>query len=306
MRTAIIDLGTNTCNLLIAETGNGRYHMLYRGKKGVKLGKEGIGQNNLNREAFMRARQAFLSHRKTIQDYGTTEITALATSAVRDAVNRQDFSDYLLRETGLNVRIITGEEEAELIFEGVKLALGNIPPQSLILDIGGGSNEFILPGNNTIKWKNSFPLGMARVTERFPLSDPARPEEIRQIETYYENGLSLLWTRLDACPVNKLIGCAGAFDTLADLTEQTPAGTKTRIRKKIRKSEFGRLAQQLIHSTTVQRNKLTGMDPLRVEMIVPAVILIRLLFRNLGIRAIIQTSYALAEGVLSKHINGYL
>lgn len=303
MRLAIIDLGTNTCNLLIAEAGEKRSEILYQGKEGVKLGKAGIHKNMLTMEAFHRAAAALKKHLQTTSSFRAEQIVTVATSAVRDAVNKNDFSAFLLKETGLELTIISGEEEASLIFKGVKMAFGRVPDNSLILDIGGGSNEFIIPVNNEIAWKRSFPLGMARVTEQFPVSDPIIPEETTAIRAWFEKGLAALWDQLKGKTPDRLIGCSGAFDTLADLLDETSPGTKFRITQDISLADFDRLSKKVIRSTTTQREKMTGMDPLRLEMIVPSLIFIRLILRRLNIKSITQTGFSLREGVLYERIN---
>ncbi len=303
MKRAIIDLGTNTCNLLIAETQGGQYTVLYQGKEGVKLGKDGISRNLLSAAAFTRAETALSRHLEIIRRFEVPQVTTIATSAVRDAANRHEFAAYLYEKTGLELTIVSGEQEAVLIFKGVKLALGYIAGRALILDIGGGSNELIRIAEGEPVWKKSFPLGMARVVEQFPISDPARIEEIAAIEHYFDEGLQALWEQFGDEPAEHLIGCAGAFDTLADLAEQSPAGEKHRIRFRLSLGEFYRIAGQVIGSSLKERAAMTGMDPLRIEMIVPALVLIRLLIKRLGIHSLTWTGYSLREGVLFEQIN---
>jgi exopolyphosphatase/guanosine-5'-triphosphate,3'-diphosphate pyrophosphatase len=303
MRLAIIDLGTNTCNLLIAKVEGKRYNILYQGKEGVKLGKGGINKNMLTTEAFQRAETALKKHLQIISRFQATEVKTIATSAVRDAVNQREFAAYLQKKTGLKLTVISGEEEAAVIFKGVKMAFGQIPGKSLILDIGGGSNELILPEHNEIVWKKSFPLGMARIIEQFHISDPLNPEEAEAIEAYFDHGLATLWSQLDGKTIDCLIGCSGAFDTLADLLDETPPGTKFRITQDIGITDFEQISCQVIRSTADQREKMTGMDPLRLEMIVPSFIFIRLITKRLNIRKISQTGFSLREGVLYEQIN---
>jgi len=303
MKLAVIDLGTNTCNLLIAETDQKNYSILYQGKEGVKLGKGGINKRTLTPEAFQRAAEALKKHKKTMADYQVSQVTTIATSAVRDAANKAEFAAYLLNETGLELTIVSGEEEATLIFKGVRLAFGNIPDQTLILDIGGGSNEFILTQDNDMLWKKSFPLGMSRVTEQFPVSDPVTAKEIKAIESYFRDGLSDLQTRLRGVQTDRLVGCSGAFDTLADLIDRTVPGSKQRIKQDIDRNVFEQVYDTIIHSTAAQREKMTGMDPLRVEMIVPSFIFIRFILKSFSIEKITQTGFSLREGVLQEWIN---
>ena len=299
---AIIDLGTNTCNLLIASFQDKSYHILYQGKEMVKLGKGGIHKDLLTEDGLLRAIQSIRKHQERIAKYDVSETIVLATSAIRDAKNRDWFQEELEKSTGIKLQIISGEQEANLIFKGVKLAFGEVEDHSIILDIGGGSTEFILTKTGKPTWKESFPLGMARVIEQIPPSDPITPEEILQIRNYFEIGLKSLWKQTESAEINSLIGCSGAFDTLADLIDQTNPGSKTRIRQELKISDFDRIYQILIQSTTAEREEMKGMESIRIEMIVPSVIFIKLVADRLYIQKIYQTDFALREGVLSEHI----
>ena len=297
-RIAIIDLGTNTCNLLIAEYDKQTYQILYQGKEVVKLGKNGIDKNLLIADGLERAIHAIQKQLEKIKNYDTTHIVALATSAIREAINQNWFLREIKEKTGVELLVISGEKEADLIFKGVKLALGEIEDHSIILDIGGGSNEFILTEAGEPVWKQSFPLGMARIIDQIPPSNPITPEEIILIRNYFESGLDSLWKRTTGIEITSLIGCSGAFDTLADLIDQTNPGSKNRIRQELKLSDFEKVYQLLIHSTPAEREMMKGLESLRIEMIVPSVIFIRLVIERLKIQKIYQTDYALREGIL--------
>jgi exopolyphosphatase/guanosine-5'-triphosphate,3'-diphosphate pyrophosphatase len=299
---AIIDLGTNTCNLLIAEYSQSAYHILHQGKEVVKLGKNGIDKNQLNEDGLKRAILAIGKHQERIEKYSAPETIIIATSAIRDATNKDWFLQEIKDKTSLELSVISGEKEADLIFKGVKLAFGEIEDHSLILDIGGGSNEFILTKSGTPVWKESFPLGMARIIEQIPPSDPITSDEIQQIINYFESRLEPLWKRLQNTPISMLIGCSGAFDTIVDLIDQTDAGTKTRIKQEITINDFQIVYEKLISSTTAERFEMKGMESIRIEMIVPSVIFIKLVIERLQIQKIFQTDFALREGVLYERI----
>ena len=299
---AVIDLGTNTCNLLIAEYQGKDYHILFQRKEVVKLGKGGIHKNELTEDGLQRAIQAIGKHQEQINNYTSVETVVIATSAIRDAVNKNWFAQQIKEATGLNLTIISGDQEAELIFNGVKLAFNQINDHSLILDIGGGSNEFILTEHGDPIWKQSFPLGMARVIELVPPSDPITAEEISQINNWFNERLESLWNRVDNVEIPQLIGCSGAFDTLADLIDETDPGTKIRVSQQIELGDFDRIYRQLVNSTTVERTQMKGMESIRIEMIVPSVLFIKLIMDRLNIKTIFQTDYALREGVLYERI----
>lgn len=299
---AIIDLGTNTCNLLIAEFCEKSHRILFQGKEVVKLGKGGIDKNHLTQDGLDRAILAIRNHRQRINEFHTSEILILATSAIREATNKDQFCRQIKLHTGLELQIISGEREADLILKGVKLAFGIIEDNSLILDIGGGSNEFILTQGNESVWKESFPLGMARVIEKIPPSDPITSEEIQEMNQWFNSKLEPLWGILKNVRISQLIGCSGAFDTLADILDQTNPGSKSRIRQDIRLHDFERIYELLVKSKTSDRMLLKGMEPIRIEMIVPSVIFIKLIIDRLNIQKITQTDYALREGVLYERI----
>jgi exopolyphosphatase / guanosine-5'-triphosphate,3'-diphosphate pyrophosphatase len=301
-KIAIIDLGTNTCNLLIADYQAKDYQILYQGKEVVKLGKNGIDKNQLTEDGLERAILAIRKHQELIGEFNVSEVVIIATSAIRDAVNQDWFRQQIKVNTGLGLQIISGEKEARLIFDGVKLAFGRIDDQSLILDIGGGSNEFILTQNNEPIWKQSFPLGMARVIEQIPPSDPITPEETAKINDWFGSRLEPLWKQTKNTQIPLLIGCSGAFDTLVDLIDQTDPGTKTRINQEIKPNDFERIYEILIKSTTAERVKMKGMESIRIEMIVPSVLFIKLVIDRLKIKKICQTDFALREGVLYERI----
>ncbi|MFW5755801.1 MAG: phosphatase, partial [Tangfeifania sp.] len=185
MRTAVIDLGTNTCNLLIAEINSPDYRILHQSKQLVKLGDNEIRNNRISAEAVNRVEKCFNYFKIIINQYKAEKVRIVSTSAVRDAGNKIEILERLGNQTGWIVKVLTGDKEAQLIFEGVLLALENLEKPTVILDIGGGSNELILAENNAIAWKESKPTGMARVINQFALSDPLKPEELKILQEFF-------------------------------------------------------------------------------------------------------------------------
>ncbi|PIF05147.1 MAG: exopolyphosphatase, partial [Draconibacterium sp.] len=224
MKYAIIDLGTNTCNLLIAETKATGYSILHQSKELVKLGDNQISNNALSDAAMQRAVNVLRLQREISESNRAEKIIVIATSAVRDAVNKSIFRKLIKRETGLELKIISGEKEADLIFKGVLLALNTLDTPAMILDIGGGSNEIIISKSKTMLWKESRPAGMARVINKFALSDPICDKEIRQLSQFFKaaHAKSIDFSKKEK--VTTLIGCSGAFDTIADIIDQANPG----------------------------------------------------------------------------------
>ena len=303
MRVAVIDLGTNTCNLLIAEMDSYGYEILHQSKQLVKLGDDKIRENEISAPATSRVLESFQIHQKIISEYQAEKVRVVATSAVRTAENKIDFLDQISENSGWLVRLISGEKEAEMIFEGVLLAFNEFKNPALILDIGGGSNELILASEKKILWKESQPAGMARIINRFKIFDPVRTNEIKQLQNYFFEWHKNAFEKCKAENVKTLVGCSGAFDTIADVIDQVNPGEKMRKTQEISISDFYKVFKTLIKSTREQRLLMKGMDMVRVDLIVPAVILIEHLISKTGISQIIQTDFALREGVLFEMMN---
>ncbi|TNF44736.1 MAG: hypothetical protein EP310_02755 [Bacteroidetes bacterium] len=303
MRVAVIDLGTNTCNLLIAEMNSRGYEILHQSKQLVKLGDDKIRENEISAAATSRVLESFQNHQKIISDYHAEKVRVVATSAVRTAENKIEFLEQISDNAGWLVRLISGEKEAEMIFEGVLLAFNEFKNPALILDIGGGSNELIIAHNKKMLWKESQPTGMARVINRFKISDPIQPNDIEQLKNFYFESHKTAFEKCKTENVKTLVGCSGAFDTIADMIDQVNPGEKMRKTQEISLEDFYDVFQTLIKSTREQRLLMKGMDMVRVDLIVPAVILIEHLISKIGITQITQTDFALREGVLFEMMN---
>ncbi len=153
----------------------------------------------------------------TIKKFQVEKIITTATAGVRSTANGKEFVQALERLFNLKIQIISGDEEAELIYMGVKQAVKFDDKNALILDIGGGSNEFIIANNQGLIWKHSFNLGMARLLDLFNPSDPITSEEIIKVEEYIDSNLSVLYEAVKKFNPQQLIGCSGTFDTFRSM-----------------------------------------------------------------------------------------
>jgi exopolyphosphatase / guanosine-5'-triphosphate,3'-diphosphate pyrophosphatase len=307
MQIAILDFGTNTFNLLIADTENEKkLNIIYSGKQPVKLGKGGILEKIIKEDAFMRGMTAIENHLKTIKNYNVEKIYAFATSAIRDASNGKEFIKQVKDRFNIYVHIIPGEREAELIYKGVRqsMDLGNKP--ILILDIGGGSNEFIIADSKKIYWKQSFDLGMARMLEKFKPGDPISPEEVNRIEDYLNSELQPLFDAVQIYEPVCLIGASGSFETfsalLAHLFPERYISDGTPGRE-IYINDFSLLHRKLITSTIEERMKMPGMEAVRVEMIGLASIFVNFTLTMCKTEKIFQSDYSMKEGVIAEMLN---
>jgi exopolyphosphatase/guanosine-5'-triphosphate,3'-diphosphate pyrophosphatase len=296
---AVIDLGTNTCNLLIAECyESGTFRVLHEERIAVKMGGGGIHKEKLLPEAMERGLKALSLHEKNIRKFGASRVRVIGTSAIRGAANRDEFSEMVRQQFGWNLEVIDGSREADYIFRGTVNSLPPLQEKYLVLDIGGGSNEFILAEGGHIIWKKSFNIGIARVLELFPMSDPPTLPEIGLVEKWFESHLEELEKLCRQHQPRILVGCSGAFDTLMDILEAKVPDATIRKSSVFPLDDFHRIHKQLISVNRETRSLIPGVDKNRVEMIIIATIFINFILGKLEIRELIHTHFSLKEGVM--------
>ncbi|HEX9958890.1 MAG TPA: phosphatase [Fibrella sp.] len=316
MKQAVIDLGTNTFHLMIVQkNADLTYQTLFRASRPAKIGRSsseggGINQRIITDEAISRALGVLTYFRDVLDQHqiNPADVAVYGTSAIRVAQNQQAFIDRIQQETGLQIRVISGDEEAELIYRGVRSS-GAIPAgeTAMVMDIGGGSVEFIIAGrdgNDTrIFWKQSFEIGGQRLMERFMgEADVMSPAAIGRMQSYFQEQLLPLTNAVHQYQPTVLVGSSGSFDTLVDMYFHEQTGTwppANQAAFALPVADFYHFYQLLIERNHDQRMALPGMVELRVDMIVVAVCLIDFVLRSYQISAIQVSTYALKEGALA-------
>lgn len=304
MRIAVIDMGTNTFHLLIAEISGHSFKVLYKTNVPVKLGEGRINDNIIIPEAFERGINCLKNFKETILNFRVEKVKATATSAVRSAGNGKDFVHSVKEQTGIEIDILSGDEEASLIYKGVKLS-GAINDLSLIMDIGGGSVEFILCDTVQLIWKKSYNIGAARLMQKFFKSDPISDEDKNNILTHIQHELTDLFEICKQHQPKTLIGSAGAFETFAELVN---SAKKSIINLDTLQSyhfdfdEYITLSIKLINSTHQQRVEMPGIIPLRVDLIVIATLITNYVLGRLKINQLKLSTYDLKMGILATEL----
>lgn len=306
-KIAVIDLGTNTFHLLLASIEGNGFQTLYKEKIAVKIGQGGINEGYITEEAKTRAFAAIEKFKILIDKEGIKNIYATATSAIRNAKNGVEFTKEVYKKTSIKIRIIDGEQEAEYIHYGVSKAIKIGKEPALIMDIGGGSIEFILCNNQEVFWKGSFEIGAQRLLDRFHYHDPIHKEEIENLDTYLGESLTRLDNIIKKIKPTSLIGSSGTFDTLSDIysfknnIERTTELTELPLPLE----SFFEMHQEIIQKDRTQRLDIPGMIELRVDMIVVASCLINFILRKYKIDSMRVSTYALKEGLLFSIIENY-
>lgn len=296
MRLAVIDIGTNTFHLLIAE---GIDKILYKATVPVFLGQGMINQHMIIPEAMERGIRTLTQFRSIIDSYQVDVIKAVATSAVRSADNRYEFVGKAAA-IGINIEVITGEAEAEYIFNGV-MATGLIRQTTLVMDIGGGSTEFIICHPQGALWKKSYNIGAARLMQAYFHSDPMSEKEHQDIVNHLDNTLDELKTACAQYKPSLLVGSAGAFESFAALlNDGNEIGDVPSANLDIEK--YKAISKRLIASTHAERASMKGLISLRVDMIVIAAIITDYVLERLNLQQLSLSAYDLKMGVLATTI----
>ncbi len=295
-------------------TPQGEYKIVKEYKCAAKLGAGGLADGFIAPVAYETATAALEKIMDVIEKAGgADEIIPYATSAVRDAKNGAEFAEYLNRKFGFKVRIIPGEREAELIFKGIMESVGDLKgadgkfasgENALMLDIGGGSNEFIITNGAEILWKRSFPIGMARMREQFAYEDPIPADVVMKFVQFNEEVLEELWEMVEKYTPSVFIGSSGSFDTFKDLIYNCGYDELPSI--ELAKGDLKNLNDTLVASLPQQRLKMPGMSPIRVDYIVLASIFTQYILDRLQPRIVYQSSYSLKEGGMKEEFDKYL
>lgn len=300
MKKAIIDIGSNTINLLIGEIDEtGKLHIYHDEKNHAKLARGGINEKTILPDAFARGINCIehYAHLCTLHMINTKSIQAFATATVRNTNNGMEFTHTIFERFGIHTEIISGDREASLIFNGIKYGIPKIDGYFLVLDIGGGSTEFIIANEQGIVWKQSFELGVSKLLDLLTPGDPVTPKDIENINQHLNQKLSDFDDAIQQWSVKTLVGSSGSFDTLKSIT-QAKKGEKPSKESYylLNKNELNYLFSTLIAKTTQQRLDIKGIDPMRAEYMPIAALLIKLVLEKTGIQTIYQCAYALKEG----------
>jgi len=301
MRVGIVDCGTNTFNLLVAElTGKG-YEILHASKIPVRIGKGGLNEGRILPDAEERAMEALRTHKETALLHGAGSMHIFATSALRNAENGKEIARRAKNELGLDIQIISGLEEASLIYEGVRLSGALDHKPALIMDIGGGSCEFIYGTVAGFSYSQSFEIGVSRLVDRFPLSNPALPQEINTVSHYLQQTLQPLFSAVHADEPLILVGSSGTFDTFKDMyVALHPAEEHNKPYLDLPSGEFARMYAQITRATLEERLQIPGMAAFRAEMMVASVIAVQTIMEHFDFPLIRTCAYSMKEGILKK------
>jgi exopolyphosphatase / guanosine-5'-triphosphate,3'-diphosphate pyrophosphatase len=299
-RYAILDLGTNTFHLLIFSVEkNGQWRKLLHRRITVKLGQGGIHNNEIADAPFRRGIAALKKFREYMDEYGVSKVKAFGTAALRNASNGPKFIRDAKKLYRIPIELISGDAEAQLILKGVSQAVPMTRENVLIMDIGGGSVEFIIANDSKIHYKQSFKLGAALLLEQFRPSDPITSKQTAKLKAHFETVLTPLMKAIAVHHPVMLIGSAGSFETFASMIRNLFPEAGSHYGKKshpILLKHFNQLHRNLIRSTRQERKQMPGLIKMRVDMIVMASMLLKFVLDKSNIKEMKMSAYSLKEG----------
>jgi len=307
MILAGIDIGTNTLRLLVAETGPDSFHEIYADRKITRLGQDLALNGMLTREAEERSLKALGDFAEKIRDHAALHTAAIGTSALRNASNSAAFINAVKLKTGIDVTVLSGEEEARLTLLGVaymlsgKYVQGKINPLAslLVIDIGGGSTEIIMTRLGEAPVSVSIPLGAVYLTEQCIKHDPPITEELALLRRMVRDKLDRFAAMIQPAPAGKAIGTAGTITTLAAINQGMVAYDPERITGSVLTSEcIDEMIRTLSTSSIEERRKIRGLEPGREDIILAGAMILQEIMRRFGYSSLLVSDWGLREGIV--------
>lgn len=297
MRVGAIDVGTNSCRMLVVEKSEGKLIELQRGLKITRLG-EGVDENGLlKKRAIFRTLEAIKSFVNIMKGMDVNQITIIGTSALRDVTNSRELLDRVKNETGYNLKIISGKDEARLVYDGASTDLKD-NNNYLIIDIGGGSTEFIWKDNDNIIFK-SLNVGAVRMTERY-ISSPEFPLSEQEKSLIKKNVKEYLKDKLINIPENVTgIGVGGTITTLAAIDQQLTDYEPALIHLyKLTYLKIKKILKKLSRLDLEERKQIPGLQPGRADIIISGIIILEVIMEFFELDYISVSDHGILHGVI--------
>lgn len=307
MRVAAIDLGTNTVRLLVGEPdGAGGFRPVFAAQEITRLGQGLLPDRELQPEPIRRSLAVLQRFRRAAESHAAGRIAVVGTSALREAKNREAFVGLARRETGLEVRVVSGEEEARLTLLGVRAAVPVGRGPWLLMDIGGGSTEFLLAEGAEVRATVSTGLGVVKLTEAHLKTDPPLAGDLAAVRDVVSARMARLRTReLPGLPSTApdqrlaIVGTAGTVTSLAAIDLALDPYDPERVNgHRLTRDRVATLCGELASLPLVRRRRVRGLEPARADVIVAGALVCLGAMEGLGLPELMVSDGGLREGVL--------
>jgi len=304
---AAIDIGTNSFHLVIAKIDSKkRFTVLTRSKEVVRLGSSSNDMKYISEESIERGVKT-LKRFKIICDSFNAEIIAIGTSATREALNKHEFLTKVKEHTGIDINIVSGYEEARLIYLGVLQSLDIFNKKILLIDIGGGSTEFLIGEKGEVKSASSLKVGAVRLTHKFLLSEKIDKNDLKNAKLFVKGAINQIIRQMEDFDYELVIGSSGTINSIGSIIQSeinpeivAEVNLNGFVLKK--KSLQSALSKIYIAEDLSQRLQIPGLDPKRADIITAGAVILEQIFEDLKIEKLTLSSFALREGIIMNYI----
>ncbi|WP_447980516.1 Ppx/GppA phosphatase family protein [Candidatus Nitrospira bockiana] len=300
-RLAVIDIGTNSIHMVLAEVEpDFSYKILDRFKDMTRLGDGAFKTGRLSESAMTRGLEVLRQLTTLARNKGYERIEAVATSAVREAKNGGDFLEAVARQTGLTVRVVSGLEEARLIYLGVRHSMDLTDAPTMVVDVGGGSVELVLGNRRTMLHGRSLKLGAIRLKDLYLKEDPPTKAMLRRVERAIDAQLQPALNRMKIKALDRLVATSGMAGNLAEVIHLHRRGRPLpQLNLATVALRDVRAVEKLLSQRTFKaRLAIPGLDPKRADTLLPATTLLRSLMERLGQQELTISDKAIREGLI--------
>ena len=306
-RIASIDIGTNTVLMLIADVNShGMITTVHEEQRIIRLGKNVDAEKNIGTEGLEKCADVLREYKTIADKFSCDQLTACGTSALRDASNREWFCDEIKKQTGISIEIISGDEEALWTFQGGRLVLSEpelVQSEILVIDIGGGSTEFIQGNSSTIHHKISLDIGAVRLTEKFIHSDPISSVEEKTLTQFAADLMKEKLSNFRSGEKVQAIGVAGTITTLAAMEQRMEKYQPEKINGyTITKNSLQKLLEELRPTTLAQRKSLKGLQPERADVILAGAFILSEAMSYFNLNELTVSNHGLRYGLVLRLI----
>jgi len=299
-KLGVIDIGTNTFHLLIVDwhSQNNTFSQILRKRVFVKLGTANLGF--IDKEAYQRGLLTLKEFKNLLLENKVEKYFAFGTSAIRNASNADQFRQEVKQTIGIDIQKISGVREAELIYKGIKQSFPFDDTPSMIMDIGGGSVEFIIANKDSVFYAESFKIGVGLLSKKFHKIDPIPSDQIASLNQFLEEELEPLFNSVKTHRPRILIGASGTFDVLDNIFPKHSLSATANI---LDTSNLLAFSMDVLAKNVEQRKKIDGIPESRADLIVVALILVNFVLEKHNFEHLVVSKYSMKEGMLSEMMN---
>ncbi len=302
-----MDIGTNSARLLLARINpNHTFTTLTQQKETVRLGEGEFALHRLTATAMQRAVQVCSRFARMARSFGAKEIIAVATAATREARNRRLFLNRLKKEAGLDIRVVSGKEEARLIWLGVSSGTNLADRQAVFIDVGGGSTEVIVGDQHRYRYLDTLRLGAIRLQNMFfkpSETGPVSRGRYKEIQGYVHNTAVHVFQHVRQCEPDLGIASSGTAVNLADIASRRLNGRLPRRRDLLTLEQLVQVVEHLCSLNLAERRKVPGLNPERADIIIPGAAILQTFMEELGLKQLQISERSMRDGLPLDHLS---